>query len=162
MYRHVRVGAGGGGLVGGGGMRVASFVCTLSPFLALDNDNDFSLNNISNNPAFNFLNSVNNSDNVNDNLFFDNNSDDSPYSNLNVQCEYMDVNTCVNTLSNINNFSFLSLNVQSLHSKFTALDDLINNMQLNSFTPDVILLQEIWQIHSVNSLLLNQYKPLEF
>jgi hypothetical protein len=35
-------------------------------------------------------------------------------------------------------------------------------MQLHSFSPDVICLQELWQIHDTNSLSLNQYKPIVY
>ena len=47
---------------------------------------------------------------------------------------------------NQKNFSFMSLNIQSLTSKFIEFNDMISNLNVNKCSPDVIALQEIWQI----------------
>ena len=67
---------------------------------------EFSLNNLNTNPSFNFSNALYNSD------FFrntngDENVDDSPYSNIDVHCNYFDENQFVNKYRNITNFSCL-------------------------------------------------------
>jgi hypothetical protein len=126
--------------------------------------NDYSLENLESNPTFNFSNSLLNSD------FFppaphgfsDDVYDDSPYSDLNIQCNYMDVNNFTANFKNQDKFSFLSLNVQSLHAKFSALEDFIINLQSNNCAPDIILLQELWQIQDVNAVCLENYDDLIF
>jgi Reverse transcriptase (RNA-dependent DNA polymerase)/Endonuclease/Exonuclease/phosphatase family len=86
----------------------------------------------------------------------------SPYSDLNIQCNYMDVNQYIASKNNCDKFSFCSLNIQSVHAKFSALEDLCNNFENAACAPDLILLQETWQIQSVDMLKLNNYNELEF
>ena len=40
----------------------------------------------------------------------------------------------------------MSLNIQSLPSKFIEFNDMISNLNVKKCSPDVIALQEIWQI----------------
>jgi hypothetical protein len=54
-------------------------------------------------------------------------------------------------------FSFLSLNIQSIHAKFSAFEDMINLMQASNCAPNIILLQETWQIQNADALMLNNY-----
>jgi hypothetical protein len=128
--------------------------------LILDNQDTFSLENLESIPQFNFSNSLLNSDffSVNNN----NELDVSPYSDLNIQCNYMDVNSFISMHRSVSNFSFFSLNIQSIHAKFTEFEDLINNLNSMHCAPDVILLQEIWQVQCVNSVSLNNYSELVF
>ena len=112
------------------------------------------------NPSFNFCNSLFSSD------FFSLNphdvgENDSPYSNLDVQCNYFDESKFVSTYSKTDKFSIFSLNIQSLPAKFHEFQELIQNFQVNKCEPDVICLQETWQIVDSSSLLLNDYNPLE-
>jgi hypothetical protein len=93
----------------------------------MDND-DFSLNNLSNNPAYDFSSIITNSNTGSVNDIFNYDSDDSPYKNTHFSCEYVDVNQCIDQFKNNVSFSFLSLNIQSLHTKFNVLNDLINDM----------------------------------
>jgi hypothetical protein len=54
----------------------------------------------------------------------------------------------------------MSLNVQSLPAKFSELTDLLNHFHSKNFLPEIILLQEIWQIPDPNIFQLNHYQPL--
>ncbi len=121
----------------------------------------YSLENISNDPLFNFSESL-----LSNDFLISNNSgdqiDDSPYNNLDISCKYLDESTFCNTYSNNQNFTFLSLNVQSLQAKFGELQELISNTSRHNCAPDIILLQELWQIYDAPSLSLPNYSPLKF
>ena len=80
------------------------------------NETIYSIDNLNTDPSFNFSNSLFNSDLFNTH---DDDIDDSPYSNLDVKCTYFDENQNVTNFKNLKKFSILSLNIQSLPSKFT-------------------------------------------
>ena len=107
------------------------------------NENLYSFDNLNNNPSFNFSNSLFNSDSLCEDA---NSPDDSPYSNLDILCNYFDENQFVSKFSGSNNFNLFSLNIQSLPSKYNALQDLINNFNINNCQPDVLCIQETWQV----------------
>ena len=127
----------------------------------MDNDSDFSLNNLNTNPSFNFCNSLLNSDLYSLNSH-DDNIDDSPYSNLQVQCNYLDENQFASKYFYSNKFSIMSFNIQSLPSKFNEFQELIQNFQINKCEPDIICLQEIWQIVNSSAFSLDDYNPIEY
>ena len=123
---------------------------------------DFSLSSLSSNPNFDFSNSL-----LNSNFFINNNldnnpNDDSPYSNLDLICNYLDETSFVNKYKATNKFSYFSLNIQSLPSKFNEFSELINNFSHNSCSPNIIFLQEIWRINDSSHFYLNNYHPLQF
>ena len=107
------------------------------------NENLYSFDNLNNNPSFNFSNSLFNSDYLCEDA---NSPDDSPYCNLDILCNYIDENQFVSKFSGSNNFNLFSLNIQSLPSKYNALQDLINNFNINNCQPDVLCIQETWQV----------------
>ena len=80
------------------------------------NETIYSIDNLNTDPSFNFSNSLFNSYLFNTH---DDDIDDSPYSNLDVKCTYFDENQYVMNFKNLKKFSILSLNIQSLPSKFT-------------------------------------------
>ena len=92
----------------------------------------------------------------------DDNIDDSPYSNLQVQCNYFDENQFASKYFNSNKFSIMSFNIQSLPSKFDEFQELIQNFQINKCEPDIICLQEIWQIVHSSAFSLDDYNPIEY
>ena len=83
---------------------------------------NFSIDNLNVDPSFNFSNSLFNSELLNTQ---DDDSNDSLYSNLDVQCSYLDENQYINNFKNLKNISILSLNIQSLSSKFAEFQELI-------------------------------------
>ena len=85
----------------------------------------------------------------------DDDSNDSPYSNLNVQCSYFDENQFINNFKILKNISILSLNIQSLPSKFAEFQELIQNLQINKCEPDILSIQETWQIPNLSSVSLD-------
>ena len=92
----------------------------------------------------------------------DDNIDDSPYSNLQVQCNYFDESQFVSKYFNCNKFSIMSFNIQSLPSKFNEFQEFIQNFQINKCEPDLICLQEIWQLANSSALSLDDYNPIVY
>ncbi len=105
----------------------------------IDN-NQFSLDNINLSPDFNFSHTLSHTE------FILDDNDDSPYNNIAVHCKYLDESQFIARYHNTENLSYLSLNIQSLPAKFDELYEFIVLLQNNNCAPDVILLQEIWQI----------------
>ena len=122
------------------------------------NETIFSIDNLNSDPSYNFSNSLFNSDLLNTH---DDDLNDSPYSNLDVQCTYFDENQYVTNFKNLKKFSILSLNIQSLPSKFTEFQELIQHFQINNCEPDILCLQETWQIQNISSVTLDNYNTLE-
>ena len=118
------------------------------------------LDNVRTDPRFDFLslfNSVEDDDPVPDSFFINNQC--SPYSNLNLSCTYLELEK----LPDIKNskFNVLSLNIQSLPAKFNELTDLISQFSDADSCPDVICLQETWNIIDNSAFPLINYHPLE-
>ena len=120
---------------------------------------DFSLNNLSTNPDFNLLNILSNRDGTNESDFF---NDESPYETANLTCEYIDPVTYSTNFKNFANVSILSLNIQSLSAKFSDLKELISLLETSNCSPDVICLQEIWQISPYANFSLPGYSQFEY
>jgi hypothetical protein len=120
----------------------------------MDNVN-FSTLSLSANPEFNFLNKILDiSDNEHD---FDFN--DSPYETTNITCEYIDPTSYASTFKNLHEISLMSFNVQSLSAKFSEFKDMTQLLMNANCAPDVICLQEIWQIPSHANFSLLNTKP---
>ena len=82
----------------------------------------------------------------------------SPYSEFDISCKYTGINDYI---KNEKKLSILSLNIQSLSSKFSELSELLNELESTKSQPDLICLQEVWQIHNISSFNLPNYHPLE-
>ena len=100
-------------------------------------------------------------------LQFDSNNDDdshfttpefSPYSTINLNCSYLDINS-ISEISNAN-LSILSLNIQSLPAKYNEFTDLISNLSALNFSPDFLCLQEIWQLPDPSLFPLTNYQNI--
>ena len=81
----------------------------------------------------------------------------SPYSDININCKYSSLN---DYRKDIDNISVLSLNIQSLPSKFLEFSDLLNELFISNSYPDIICLQEIWQLHDSSSFNIPNYHPI--
>ena len=77
-----------------------------------------------------------------------------------MSCKYYDEIQFTSKFQNVKNFYFLSLNIQSLPAKFNEFQEFINNLQVNNCHPDILLLQETWQISDPLHFPLNNYNPL--
>ena len=112
-------------------------------------------------PQYNFLTqflSDNDEDNISDTLFFNTNL--SPYQDVNINCSYIQTDELIQKISP-SKFSIISLNVQSLNAKFDSLNSLINELSSTNQNPDVICLQETWDIKDSSMFHINNYHPIE-
>ena len=83
----------------------------------------------------------------------------SPYSNININCTYLDPENLKEL--DCDKFSIFSLNIQSLPAKFVEFSDLINQFSVSNSCPDVICLQETWKIFDNSFFPLPDYHTLE-
>ena len=71
-------------------------------------------------------------------------------------------NQLIEKLKNHCNPFVLSVNIQSLSSKFNDLKSLISSLLISTCAPDVICLQQIWRNPGSEFFNLDGYHPLEF
>ena len=112
-------------------------------------------------PQYNFLTqflSETDEDSISDTLFF--NSNLSPYQNVDILCSYIQTDEIVKKIST-EKFSIISLNIQSLSAKFDSFSNLINELITTNHNPDVICLQETWDIRDCSMFNISNYHPLE-
>jgi hypothetical protein len=70
----------------------------------------------------------------------------SQFFQTNINSAYHDIYSFINRFKHTTDPLILSLNVQSLNSKYTALKQLIQSMQDSGVPIDLIFLQETWEI----------------
>ena len=121
----------------------------------------FSLGNISSNPQFDFLNNLNvlNNDQSEAFNFLNTDDSDSPYNLSTFHCNYYDEIEYCKTFKSEKRLSIMSLNVQSLSAKFSDLKDFLELLSCNDSSPDIICIQETWNILDCNMFLIAGYQP---
>ena len=122
---------------------------------------DFSYDNLSNNPKFDFVKQLHktNLDDENECNFI---SANSPYDSSVISCSYMCESDIIRKYRNSFKPSILSINIQSISAKFADLCSFISSLAANNCSPDIICLQEIWRIPGNEHLIIDGYHPLEF
>lgn len=86
----------------------------------------------------------------------------SPYKEININTSYIDIDSIPTSNSNRNkSLLIMSLNIQSLASKFNEFSDLISHLSSIKKSPDIICLQELWQIIDPDLFDLDGYQPLK-
>ena len=120
---------------------------------------NFSLDNLTTDPNFDFLHTLMNRNSDDDNDFL---STGSPYSSADFSCSYMCETQLIEKMKTRCNPFVLSVNIQSLQSKFNDLQALISSLLVNKCAPDLICLQEIWRIPGSEFFNLDGYHPLEY
>ena len=123
---------------------------------------EFLLNNLTTDPKFDFLNTIKSSamsDEKDDNDYI---SINSPYELSNITCNYKSETDFIQQFRNSPQPSILSINIQSLSSKFNEFSSLINSLLTNNCAPDVICMQELWRIPDSEIFNLAGYHPLIF
>ena len=71
---------------------------------------------------------------------------------------YADISSLATQYNSLDSPLFLSLNVQSLNSKFNALKDLINHLIMNNSNIAVIAIQEVWNVPYPDLLKINGFQ----
>jgi hypothetical protein len=134
--------------------------------LALAGTNIFSSGTLTNDPNFDFISIINkqSQSDLNENhlSFLDDVDENSPYNPNLFSCNYVNETQLSLELSSADNFSVMSINVQSLPAKFSELKDLLYVLQSNNYLPDLILLQEIWHVADASLFILDSYQPLVY
>jgi hypothetical protein len=123
----------------------------------MDSVHNFSIDAISNDPNYDFLNSLFTNDEPN---FYD--YSESPYDACNINCVYTTEFDFVKLKNVKNQLSIMSFNIQSLTAKYHEFRNFISLLQSNSCEPDIICLQELWQFPSDADFDLPGYHPLLF
>ena len=95
-------------------------------------------------------------------LFNDPENQDSPYLASKFSTQFMDTLTFSSNFSNSLDISFLTLNIQSLPSKYNELCELINSLSSNHCSPIAICLQEIWNVTDAHQFPIPGYQPFIF
>ena len=98
------------------------------------------LDNIQSDPRFNFLSFFTNEDDddsVPDSFFI--NSQCSPYTDINLNCSYLETEKIKDL--DPTKFTVLSINIQSLPSKFSEFSDFVDEFSCSDASPDIICLQ---------------------
>jgi hypothetical protein len=111
----------------------------------MDDDATINLEDVLNNPNYDFINKIRSySDLQNNDRFI--NVNDSPYFDSNILCSYIDELQFYDKFKDDKRLSVMSLNVQSLPAKFNEFAEMISHMLFYKCEPDVICIQETWRI----------------
>jgi len=86
--------------------------------------------------------------------------DDDPYFGINVNSKFYDLDNLAATEFVKSTPLYISLNIQSLQSKFHELCSLLSEFAEKNIEIDVIALQEVWDIQYPELLSIPGYKPL--
>jgi hypothetical protein len=95
-------------------------------------------------------------------LYHDNEIDDNPYLGVTLSSKFYDIDSLSNAEFISNNSIFLSINIQSLQSKYDQLLFELNQMESKGINVDILALQEIWDIRYPDLLSIPGFKPLIF
>jgi len=147
----------------GGGREPCSRLSHVSFYPMMTDRTDISLDSVCNDDKYNFLHKIlSEKDDVHS--FTNTFSEDlnSPYNDCSFICNYLDEPSYISKYSNSKNLSCCTLNVQSLPAKFNDLSDLISHMLFNASAPDVLCIQELWQIADPSLLSLPSYHNIVF
>ena len=106
---------------------------------------------------------VQNSDNFNLKGILSDSDHDSLYNNANHICKYYEESECLEKFENIDygTQSVLSFNIRSLPGKFIEFKEFLTS-SFGKYKPDIICLQEIWNIPYYENFFLDGYHPLEY
>ena len=117
--------------------------------------NNTGLDQLISNEHYDFFKMINNYDQT-DNIL------DSPYLDFNIQTLYLDEIEFLNKFAKKKEISLLSLNINSLNSKFLELNELVNILNEEKFSFDIICLQEIGKIFDPSFFNLPGYQEMLF
>jgi hypothetical protein len=112
---------------------------------------DALLVSLNNNPQYDHTAMLNNALHLGD--------DTGTFSHINLSSQYNDINSLIHTYSNSNIPIFLSINAQSLQSKFNPLLDFISLLSNNKVRIDIIAIQETWSVPYLDLFTIPGYHP---
>jgi hypothetical protein len=86
--------------------------------------------------------------------------DDDPYFGINVSSKYYDIHSLSSSIHVKKSPVYISINIQSLQSKYEQFLQEINELEQKGIEIEVIALQEIWDMKYPELFPLPGYKPL--
>jgi hypothetical protein len=119
----------------------------------MDNHQEQLLDELNHNPLYDNTNTLNNLLHSDDNT--------NTFTHINLNSDYYDIFSFRNKLKNTANPIFLSINIQSIQSKYEELKSFVTNLQNQNVFIDVIALQETWNVQYKDLLQLPGYNLLE-
>ncbi len=125
----------------------------------MDNDSNVGVSRINGDPNFNFLSKF--TEEIDEDNLFNNHNNFSPYNEATFDSRYIDIHQLPDVI-NKNNLLICTINIQSLPAKFNELCEWLVTLATYHTTPDIICLQEIWQIPDPSLFSLPNYHPLIF
>jgi exonuclease III len=114
------------------------------------------------NETFHRLGTDNLSNNNFHRLLFEENEDIDIYREIDIQSSYYSPDKFCEKFKNSKNISILSLNIQSINSKFSSLSDLIHFWKEKGVIFDIICLQECYSIVIPTIFEISLYHPIVF
>jgi len=114
--------------------------------------NQNSLQCLNDNPTLDFIKCFSNNPS--------NDFEESPYVNLNLDGKFYDIDTMSLDLCNENSSFCLSLNVQSIMSKYDSLNVFVLELLAKGINVELIALQEIWNVEFPDLLDIEGFQPL--
>jgi hypothetical protein len=94
--------------------------------------------------------------------FVDNDRETDPYSTRIINSAFYNMSSLVNVENVDNNPLYLSVNIQSLNSKFHDLKDQLNQLGQTNVKVDVIAIQETWEIRYPDTLKIPGFQEIVF
>jgi hypothetical protein len=79
--------------------------------------------------------------------------------NIDIDCKYVCENELISAVRGSERSYVISFNIQSLNSKFVEFQSFVNSLLLKNCAPDIICLQEIWQVYAPELYNLAGYHP---
>ena len=116
-------------------------------------------NNINLLDELNSKNIYDSSDYINQ-FIIDDDSDFNIFSGLNMKSIYYDITSFTNKFKHSKNPVIVSLNVQSIMSKFDSLSNFIYELLSRNINIDVIVLQETWAVQYPESIIIKGYQTI--
>jgi endonuclease/exonuclease/phosphatase family metal-dependent hydrolase len=123
----------------------------------MDSVHDFSIDNFSNDPKYDFLNSLFSNDEPNPYDY-----SESPYDVCNISSIYTTEYEFIKLKNVKNQASVMSFNIQSISAKFNEFFNFVALLQSINCAPDVICLQELWQFPNDVNFSLPGYHSLVY
>jgi hypothetical protein len=95
-------------------------------------------------------------------LYRDVNLNDDPYANVVLESQYYDFGNIRNNNRVCESSVYLSINIQSLNSKYAELCLLVEDLKKKNVTVDAIAIQETWEIRYADQICLPGFQPILF
>lgn len=111
--------------------------------------------------------SLNNNNNLDflykfQNSLNDNPNEENPYLNVQINSKFHDINSLLSIPNICNSPIYLSLNAQSLNSKFENLNLFITELLTKNINVEIIAIQETWNIELPELVSIRGYHPFIF